>query len=313
MKKSSQTSSATKELQICPFLWLLLHFSHLLHFAELNKFWHHTDRDISWVRACGRARDWGSPVWVVGCVLRAGPPQSCLSPAGRVRRREPCRWCQGPRRPGGPGGWPGGSRSAGAPWGSSGQPAHWRHITRLTWRWLAAHIRYGHVCQTSHVTLRVMFPRTGHPDGLAGGQRVCWAGDRPCRSASVEQAGVNAGLHPGVDHQGLPVCGGAGCLGSADWVQSLHTRVVTLQGLADVLGVSVGHTVHVEVAEAGRHQQDQLHREVSVMVLNIYCNTSIAMTVQWTDTNTSPDNVSATERKMENNQMRTVPFKMLVL
>ena len=49
------------------------------------------------------------------------------------------------------------------------------------------------------------------------------------------------------------------------------------------------------------------------MVLNIYFNTSIAMTVQWTDTNTSPDNVSATERKMENNQMRTVPFKMLVL
>ena len=33
--------------------------------------------------------------------------------------------------------------------------------------------------------------------------------------------------------------------------------MVALQGLADVLGVAVGHAVHVEVAEAGaQHHQD---------------------------------------------------------
>ena len=37
------------------------------------------------------------------------------------------------------------------------------------------------------------------------------------------------------------------------------------------------------------------------------------MKVQWTESMESPDRVKATERTMEKNQIRTVPFKILVL
>ena len=105
----------------------------------------------------------------------------------------------------------------------------------------------------------MVLPGSDHGEGL-GGLQVGGGAGGSGGSAGVEETSVYPSSSPVVHHHGLPLVGLAGGLGPADGVEPLHAGVVGLEGLADVLGVGLGHAVHVEVTEAGGEQDQHLER-----------------------------------------------------